>query len=298
MTAPTAAEAARVYAPDTSTAVLRVARALPYVALLISVVPILVGYGWLVVATFSRRTQGLSPVGGFTLDNWGFLDDAEIWIATRNSFIVAMLTVLIVTSVSASCGYALSRMSFPGRRAFLSGTLILHAFRPEMLIIGTFQVLLFAGGIPIIGEYVGFNTMGGVALTLVTIELPLGIWLMKGFFDGVSWDVERAALIDGASRARVFWQVLFPQVQPGLAAIAILMFIQGWNAYLIPQTFTIGTNVSTLSVYLNQFSGDTSFQSWNQVAALGLFQMVPVLVFFLFTQRRLMQALGSGMKGT
>ena len=239
----------------------------------------------------------MKPVGGFTLDNWDFLDDEEIWLATRNSFIVAMLTVVIVTSVSASCGYALSRMSFPGRRALLSGTLMLHAFRPEMLIVGTFQVLLFAGGIPIIGEYVGFNTMGGVALTLVTIELPLGIWLMKGFMDGISWEVERAALIDGASRFRVFWQILFPQIRPGLAAIGILMFIQGWNAYLIPQTFTIGTKVTTLSVFVNQFSGDTAFQSWNRVAAIGMFQLVPILIFFIFTQQRLMQALGSGVKG-
>ena len=286
------------FTPIASKATVRFAEAAPYAALAISVIPILVGYAWLILATFTTRTEGLKPVGGFTLDNWTFLNDREIWTATRNSFIVAMLTVIIVTSVSASCGYALSRMSFPGRRAFLSGTLLLHAFRPEMLIVGTFQVLLFAGGIPIIGKFIGFNTMGGVALTLVTIELPLGIWLMKGFMDAISWEVERAALIDGASRFRVFWQVLFPQMRPGLAAIGILMFIQGWNAYLIPQTFTIGTKVATLSVFVNQFSGDTSFQSWNQVAAIGLFQLLPVLIFFIFTQKKLMEALGSGMKGS
>ena len=286
------------FTPTASKAAIRLTEAAPYVALAISVIPIVVGYAWLILATFTSRTEGLKPVGGFTLDNWTFLNDREIWIATRNSFIVAMLTVIVVTSVSATCGYALSRMSFPGRRAFLSGTLLLHAFRPEMLIVGTFQVLLFAGGIPIIGKFIGFNTMGGVALTLVTIELPLGIWLMKGFMDAISWEVERAALIDGASRFRVFWQILFPQMRPGLAAIGILMFIQGWNAYLIPQTFTIGTKVSTLSVFVNQFSGDTGFQSWNRVAAIGLFQLVPILLFFIFTQRKLMQALGSGMKGT
>ncbi len=286
------------FTPTASKAAIRLTEAAPYVALAISVIPIVVGYVWLILATFTSRTEGLKPVGGFTLDNWTFLNDREIWIATRNSFIVAMLTVIVVTSVSATCGYALSRMSFPGRRAFLSGTLLLHAFRPEMLIVGTFQVLLFAGGIPIIGKFIGFNTMGGVALTLVTIELPLGIWLMKGFMDTISWEVERAALIDGASRFRVFWQILFPQMRPGLAAIGILMFIQGWNAYLIPQTFTIGTKVSTLSVFVNQFSGDTGFQSWNRVAAIGLFQLVPILLFFIFTQRKLMQALGSGMKGT
>ena len=219
---------------------MRFAEAGPYIALAISVIPILIGYAWLVLATFTSRTEGLKPVGGFTLDNWTFLNDKEIWTATRNSFIVAMLTVVIVTSVSASCGYALSRMSFPGRRAFLSGTLLLHAFRPEMLIVGTFQVLLFAGGIPIIGKFVGFNTMGGVALTLVTIELPLGIWLMKGFMDTISWEIERAALIDGASRFRVLASLVSSDtaglgrdwnsdVHPGMECISYTPDVHDWN---------------------------------------------------------------------
>ena len=67
---------------------------------------------------------------------------------------------------------------------------------------------------------------------------------MKGFFDNVSWDMERSALIDGASRYRVWWQIILPQVKPGLAALSVFTFIIGWSAYLIPATFTIGTSLS------------------------------------------------------
>jgi len=281
----------------------RAGRTIPYILLSLSIVPILVGYAWVIIATFSVRTHGLVPidadgnVGGFTLQNWSFLSDPAVWQATLNSFLVAISMVIGVVSISALSGYALARTNFPGRKGFLGTTMVLHAFRPEMLLIAIFQVLLFIGGIPLIGQYIGFNTVGGVALVMITLELPLGVWLMKGFFDNLSWDMERAALIDGASRFRVWWEIIIPQIKPGLAALSIFVFITGWNAYLVPFTFTIGTKAATLPVYLNQYSADTSLGGWNAVAALGLFQLIPVLIFFIFTQEMLLNIYSGGSKG-
>ncbi len=280
-----------------------IGQAIPYILLTLSILPIIVGYAWVIIATFSYRTRGLMPVdangnfGGFTLQNWAFIRDPEIWKVTLNTFGIAIGMVIGVGVVSSMAGYALSRMNFPGRKTFLSMTLILHAFRPEMLLIAIFHVLLFIGGIPLIGKFFGFNTVGGVALVMISLELPLGVWLMKGFYDNVSWDLERSALIDGASRFRVWWEIILPQIKPGIAALAIFNFISGWNAFLIPYTFTIGAKVSNLPVYLNRFSEDTSLVSWNQVAAVGLFSLIPVLIFFLFTQEALLSIYGGGTKG-
>jgi inositol-phosphate transport system permease protein len=278
-------------------------KVLPYLFLSISILPIVIGYAWIIIATFSQRTQGLKPVdaqgnfGGFTLENWSFLRETEIWNATRNSLLIAVTMVIIVGFVSTLTGYALARMNFAGRKTFLGLTLVLHAFRAELLLIGIFQVLLFLAGIPLIGDWFGFNTVGGVALVMVSLELPLGIWLMKGFFDNLSWDMERAALIDGASRFRVFWEIIVPQIKPGIAALAIFTFITGWNAYLVPFTFTIGSKIANIPVYLNQFSTDTSLVSWNRVAAIGLFQLIPIMIFFIFTQEALLNIYGGGSKG-
>jgi len=205
--------------------------------------------------------------------------------------------VIGVGFVSTLAGYALSRMNFAGRKGFLGLTLALHAFRPEMLLIAIFFVLLFIANIPVIGDWFGFNSVGGVALVMISLDLPLGIWLMKGFFDNVTWDMERSALIDGASRFRVWWEIILPQIKPGIAALAIFNFISGWNAFLIPYTFTIGAKVSNLSVYLNRFSEDTSMMGWNQVAAVGLFSLLPVMIFFIFTQEALLSIYGGGSKG-
>ncbi|MCH7584043.1 MAG: carbohydrate ABC transporter permease [Acidobacteria bacterium] len=279
-------------------------RRFAYAFLVLSIAPILIGYTWLVIATLSTRTEGLLPrdaeggIGGFTLRNWDFISDGAIWSAMFNSFLIAVAMVIGVGIASTSGGYALSRFKFPGRKAFLTGTLVLHAFKAEMLLIAIFFVLRWLGGIPLIGGYIGFNTVGGVALVMIALELPLGIWLMKGFFDALPWDMERAALIDGASRYRVWWQIMLPQVRPGIAALALFTFIAGWNAYLVPFTFTIGTKVTNMPVFLNQLISDTAPVNWNQVAAVGLFQMIPLIIFFLFTQELLLNIYAGGSKGT
>jgi len=282
----------------------KMGRRFSYAFLVLSILPILVGYTWLVVATLSTRTQGLLPInaeggiGGLTLSNWDFVFEGAIWRAMLNSLLIAVAMVIGVGIASTSGGYALSRFKFPGRKAFLTGTLVLHAFKAEMLLIAIFFVLRWLGGIPVIGSYIGFNSVGGVALVMVALELPLGIWLMKGFFDNLSWDMERAALIDGAGRFRVWWQIMLPQVRPGIAALALFTFIAGWNAYLVPFTFTIGTKVANMPVFLNQLISDTAPTNWNQVAAVGMFQMIPLIIFFIFTQELLLNIYAGGSKGT
>ena len=270
----------------------RLTSILPYLLLLLLTSPILLGYAWLLIATFSHRTSGLIP-DSFTLDNWDFLWNFgnwqdSVWSVTLNTTILALGLTTLVVSISALAGYSLSRLDFPGRRQFMGMTLILHAFPGVTLLIAIYFVLRTLGL---------YNTIGGVVLVKVALELPLGIWLMKGFFDGVPWDIERAALVDGASRFRVWWQIVLPLIRPGIAALAIFSFISGWNEFLIPYTFILGKQQSTLAVYLNQLSSDTRFVDYGQVAAVGLFQLLPILIFFLFTQRFLLSIYAGGVKG-
>ncbi|MCP4901802.1 MAG: carbohydrate ABC transporter permease [bacterium] len=278
-------------------------RRLAYAFLILSISPIVIGYAWLVIASFSYRTQGLLPVnaeggvGGLTLSNWDFLSDGAVWSAMLNSFLIAVAMVIGVGFVSTTAGYALARMKFVGRKGFLSMTLVLHAFKAEMLLISIFFVLLTIGKWPVIGSIIGFNTVGGVALVMIALELPLGIWLMKGFFDGLAWDMERAAMIDGASRFRVWWEIMLPQIRPGIAALSLFTFIAGWNAYLVPFTFTVGTKVANMPVFLNQLVSDTAPVNWNQIAAVGMLQLIPLLIFFIFTQELLLNIYAGGSKG-
>jgi len=265
---------------------------IPYMLLLLLTAPLLVGYSWLLIATFSRRTYGLMPEE-LTLVNWQFLWNFDnwrdsVWGVTLNTLLLAVGLAIVVVVLSSLAGYALSRLDFAGRRPFMSLTLILHAFPSVTLLIAIYFVLRTLGL---------YNTLRGIILVKVALELPLGIWLMKGFFDNVPWDIERAAMVDGASRFRIWWQIVMPLIRPGIAALAIFSFISGWNEFLIPYTFTLNQQQATLAVYLNRIVGDTRLVDYGVVAALGLFQLLPVLVFFLFTQRYLLSIYAGGVKG-
>jgi inositol-phosphate transport system permease protein len=284
---------------------------LAYLTLIVPSTLIILGFLWLSITSFSTRTEGLRSLG-WTLNNWRFLWESpfgpqypSIWAVTLNTLIMSLIMTVIVVVVASLTGYALSRMKFPGRKGFLSLTLILHAFPSVTLLIPIYFVLLWIAKIPVIGRGVpllggfGYNTIGGVALIMVAFQLPFGIWIMKGFFDNISWDMERSALIDGASRFQVWWQIIMPNIKPGIAALSVFSFLTAWNAYLIPLTFTAGRagKSAVLSLYLQNFISESVMTEWNAVAAVGLFQLVPVVLFFLFTQEALLNIYGGGKKG-
>ena len=276
----------------------RIRASLPYIVLTVTIGPMILGYSWLILASFSTRTFGLD-VEGWTLSNWaefvtpgarpfGRGSYPSIWQVTLNTVMISLGMVVLVVVVSSLAGYALSRLNFRGRKGFLSLTLILHAFPSVTLLIAIFFVLRTLNL---------FDTIVGVTLVMVALQLPLGVWLMKGFFDNIPWDVERAALIDGASRFRVWWQIVMPLIRPGIAALSTFAFLFAWGEFLIVKTFTIGSTTGNLSVYLENFIGDTAPTNWNVVAAVGLFQLLPVVVLFIFAQEYLLNLYSGGSKG-
>jgi len=283
---------------------------LTIVFLFIISLPIILGFLWIFISTFSMRTFGLVPVdstghiGGLTLSNWKFLFDKTVWIVTFNTLILAIGLTAGVIFVSALAGYALSRMNFPGRKSILSLSLMLHAFPSVTLLIAIYFVLrwiskipVIGNGLPIIGGF-GYDTLGGVILVSIALQLPLGVWLMKGFFDNVSWDMEMAALIDGCSRFRILWQIILPQIKPGIAALAIFSFIQGWSSFLIPYSFMTSASTATVATYLNSLLSESAPVNYGTLAAVGLFQLLPVLVFFIFTQKYMLSIFSGGVKGS
>jgi len=270
----------------------RLRSAIPYILLTLLTTPILIGYIWLIISSVSIRTYGLRPEG-LTLENWSFLtapirSRPGIWQVLFSTLAFAIPLGLLDATISSMAGYALSRLKFPGRRMFLSFTIILHAFPSATLLIAIFFVLRAVKL---------YDSILGVVLVSVSLSLPLGIWLMKGFYDNVSWDIEMAALIDGCSRLRTWWSVFLPIIRPGLAALLIFSFLGGWGAYIIPYTFLVTASIQPISVFLQSLTGDYTFVNYGVVTAVGLFQLTPVLIFYLFTQRYLLNLYSGGMKG-
>lgn len=254
--------------------------------------PILAGLVWLFLTGSFDRVHGLTPVGPPAPDNWRFLTQTvggrpPIWVAMMNSLIFSTVVPTVVVLVSSMAAYAISRLSFPGRGLYLGLVLILHAFPAVSLLIAIFHILRLLGL---------FDTLIGVIIVKASLELPLGIWLMKGFFDYLSWEMEMAALVDGVSRWTLFWKIAFPLVRPGILALGTFSLLSSWGEFILPFTFIVSSQNWTMAMYLQTFLSE-AFTDFGMVAAVGLFYALPVIGLFLIGQRYLLNIYSGGVKG-
>jgi inositol-phosphate transport system permease protein len=120
---------------------------------------------------------------------------------------------------------------------------------------------------------------------------------MKGFYDSVPWEIEMAGIQDGASRFQVWRRLILPQVQPAIAALAIFSFIAAWSEFILPLVLAPSSETQLLSVYLAGLLTDDYLSDYGLLKAVGLFYILPVMVFYLFTQDKLMNIYSGATKG-
>ncbi|MEC5341983.1 carbohydrate ABC transporter permease [Brenneria populi] len=212
----------------------------------------------------------------------------SIWAALGNSFLFAAGHTLLVTLLAVPAAYALSRLGFRRREGVLKTLLLLHAFPVMALTVAIFIQIYWMGML---------NSLLGVMLVMCALELPFAIFVMKGFFDGVSWNIEMSAITDGASRFQAFRLVVLPQVTGGVIAIATFAFLRGWEEYIFVRTLLIDSNRMTMSLYLFWTSQDSMGADSSLIAAVGVIYILPVIVLYLFTQKYLTQMSVGGIKG-
>ncbi len=261
---------------------------LSWLVLALMSAPLLLLYLWLALASLNPEgLRGFLPTE-VTLHHWRFLWVAtvkpgypNIWAVTGNSLLFALVVMLLEVSIALMAGYVLSRWQFRGRLLLLQGTLLLHAFPAITLIIAVFFVLKALQLL---------NTLLGVILVKVALELPFALWMMKGFFDGIPWHVEMAALVDGANRWTTWYRILLPQIRPGITALSLFAFLSGWGEYVFLLTFILDKGGWTLSRYVASILGEGElFVDYGLITAVGVFYMLPALILFAVAHRYLIR---------
>jgi len=255
--------------------------------------PLILMYIYLFVDTITNTPPGSVLPNEFTLEHWRFLTETipgrpSIWLATWNTFVFASATTVIVLAVSSSAGYALSRLQLPARSFFLGGIMVLHAFPTVTLLIAIFLILQMLGL---------YNSLIGVILVKSALELPFGIWIMKGFYDTVPWEIEMAGIQDGATRFQVWTKLVLPQVKPAILALGIFSFLAGWSEFVLPLVLAPDNSVQVLSVYLAALIADDQNFDMALFKSVGVFYVIPVIILFVFFQNRLMNIYSGGNKG-
>lgn len=246
---------------------------------------------WMVKTAFTPRKDALQATPQFlplepTLDNfYTAIFQAGFFENLRSSVIVVAGAVVFAIATGLFASAALSRFRFRGRRSILVMILVIQ---------------MIPGGATLIPQYLVFNETGmlgtyfGLILAYVSATLPFSIWMMRGFFVALPAELEEAAQIDGASTWQVLSRILFPLVLPGVLATSVFTFMNAWNDYLIAYTFMKDQSMYTLPVWLASFSSPvTGTDVSGQMAASVLFSL-PVVVFFVFLQRKLVTGMTAG----
>jgi len=253
---------------------------------------------WMVLAAVkpAGELQSASPLTfAPTLDSFRRVLDVENFgLYFVNSVVVALAVVALSLLVSFLSAVALTRFRFRGRTVLLVMLLVAQMVPVEALTIPLFFLLRsFGQAVPAFG----LNQLGSLVLVHLAFSLPFAIWLLRGFVAAVPVELEEAAALDGASRFRFTWQVLFPLVAPGLVAASVVSFIHAWNDFLFAKTFIIsGTENRTLPLGLLVFFKPEE-QDWGAIMAGSTLMTVPVLVFFLIVQRHLVTGMAGAVKG-
>jgi ABC-type glycerol-3-phosphate transport system permease component len=202
-----------------------------------------------------------------------------------NSAVYGLGTVLLTLGVCSLAGYAFSRYRFPGRWLLMLAILFLNMLPGLAKIIPLYVMFI---------DYHLYNTRLGLILLYSIAEVPLGTWLMKGYFDSIAGEVEEAAQVDGASLWQVLRYITLPLALPGLGAVAVVAFNSAWNQYYLPLILTESRDIRPYTVALSAFVGEYGTVEWHYIAAASIAGLLPTVLLFALFQRQFISGLGSG----
>lgn len=224
------------------------------------------------------------PVTG---DNYTrVLDAFDFWRFTLNSIGIALASTVLQLFTASTAAYAFARIEFRGR-GFLFGLYLATMMIPLQVVV--VPLFIEMRNLGLVDTYAG--------LLLPTIVSSFGVFLMRQAFLALPKELDEAAVIDGASHLQIFWRILLPLVKPALATFAVFAFMSTWNSFLWPLVITQASDQHvTLPVGLSRLNGRFS-TDWNVVMAGSVMSVVPIVVFYLFTQRWVIRSVAyTGMK--
>jgi multiple sugar transport system permease protein len=222
-----------------------------------------------------------------TFDNYRGIFRGDFFsTALVNSVGIGVLTTVIAVVIGAMAAYAVARLEFPGKRLLIGVVLLISMFPAISLVTPLFNIERRIGL---------FDTWPGLIIPYITFALPLAIYTLSAFFREIPLDLEKAAKIDGATPGQAFRKVIAPLAAPGIVTTAILVFIFAWNDLLLALSLTATKAAITAPVAIANFTGSSQFEEpTGSIAAGAMVITVPIIVFVLVFQRRIVAGLTSG----
>ncbi|HEX9924815.1 MAG TPA: carbohydrate ABC transporter permease [Anaerolineae bacterium] len=263
---------------------------LAYAVVLISLIYFILPMLWIIYTSF--RTQDsiftgsiVSPFDKYTLENYQtILSVTDFLTFFINSFIIGTAVTVASLFCSIIAAYSLSRFDIKGKNALIMGVFSTQMF-PQVLLIIPMYLIIFSLSL--------LDTVLGVVLVQLILVLPFQVWMLKGYFDNISTDLDEAARIDGCGIFQRLFYVVLPVAIPGIMVAAFFSFVVSWGDFLIISIINQSQRTATVTLTIQRLSSALLIR-WGQVAAATVLTIVPTIILFSFIQRRLVAGLTAG----
>jgi len=259
------------------------------VAIALALIPVL----WLLSLSFKTPTAVVDP--SFLPKQWtwsnyfgsfGILKTSQFIRPLLNSIGIGLIATFIAVVLASMAAYAVARLRFPGKGLLIGMALLIAMFPVISLVTPMFSIERALGL---------FNTWPGLIIPYVAFGLPLGIYTLSAFFREIPWELEKAAKVDGATPFQAFTRVIAPLAAPGMVTTSILVFLLCWNEFLLAISLTSTTASRTAPASIAYFSGSSQFTvPTGPIAAAAIVITIPIIIFVVFFQRRIVAGLTSG----
>ena len=262
-----------------------------FITLVITIFPLL----WIFSISF-RRTMEVTqsrfliiPLHIETGNYKAALEFAKDWglsVGTlfKNSIIITFISVILTIIIASVAGYAFAKFKFRGRNQLFYATLIGMMLPVQVLMVPIFIFTKYSGLL---------NTYTSLILPYTAFGLPFAIFILRGFFLGISDEIIEAARIDGASQFYIFIRIALPLARPAIAAVVIFIFLSNWNEFLLALVLLVDKDLITIPVGLSKMIGEY-VTPWGQYAAFVFMAAGPVLVIYLIFQNWFIKGLAAG----
>lgn len=244
------------------------------------------------ILSLSFKTADSFTDKSFIPKAWTFQNYRDIFQTSEfvraliNSIGIAIIATLIAVVLGTMAAYAIARLDFPGKRLLVGVSLLIAMFPQVSLVSPLFEMERNLGL---------FDTWPGLILPYITFALPLAIYTLSAFFREIPWELEKAAKMDGATPGQAFRKVVAPLAAPGVFTTAILVFIFCWNDFLFAISLTSTEASRTVPAALSFFTGASQFEApVGSISAAAVVITIPIVLFVLFFQRRIVAGLTSG----
>lgn len=222
----------------------------------------------------------------FTLEHYAELfAEGDLFVWLGNSAILAVGTMIATVILATLAAYPLSRVPFPGKTAFMYVLLLARVMPITSVIIPIFSIAVVLGFV---------NRFEGAILVFTAMQLPISVWIMKGFVDSIPIELEESAWLDGCNRLQGLVRIVFPLMFPGVAVTALFAFLAAWSDFLIPLVLLRSPNTFPIAMGLFRAFNDLGNVNFGFLTSLAVVYSLPSILLYVFARQYLVKGMTAG----